>query len=189
MILLSKDLFSRSTAARSRATFRRHATSQDKRDYATSPFQLIASAASGPRSCNCGIFRSSKSKSSPNWWLGARAIARSERSAAMSSIPRINSAPARWRSVSRTTPISAQRAHLVSTWSRASCLQSLWGCKHSCALSGPIPQPWCSHSVATGGQRPPRGIGSCGGSIKPEDPSAKAQWQAAARAAILAPWQ
>ena len=101
----------------------------------------------------------------------------------------INSAPARWRSVSRTTPISAQRAHLVSTWSRASCLQSLWGCKHSCALSGPIPQPWCSHSVATGGQRPPRGIGSCGGSIKPEDPSAKAQWQAAARAAILAPWQ
>ena len=154
-----------------------------------SPFRLIASAASGPRSCNCGIFRSSKSKSSPNWWLGARTIARSERSAAMSSIPPINSAPARWRSVSRTTPISAQRAHLVSTWSRASCLQSLWGCKHSCALSGPIPQPWCSHSVATGGQRPPRGIGSCGGSIKPEDPSAKAQWQAAARAAILAPWQ
>src|SRR5262249_39607568 len=34
----------------------------------------------------------------------------------------------------------------------------------------------------------PRGIGLCGGSIKPEDPSAKAQWQAPAEAAILAPW-
>ena len=56
MILLSKDLFSRSTAARSRATFRRHATSQDKRDYARSPFQLIASATSRPRSCNLRDF-------------------------------------------------------------------------------------------------------------------------------------
>ena len=43
-------------AARSRATSQWHATSLDKPDYATSPSRLIASAANGPRSCNCGIF-------------------------------------------------------------------------------------------------------------------------------------
>ena len=43
-------------AARTRATSRWHATSLDKPDYARSPSRLIASAANGPRSCNCGIF-------------------------------------------------------------------------------------------------------------------------------------
>jgi hypothetical protein len=48
------------------ATSRRHASSPNKQDYAKSLFRLIASAASGPRFCNCGIFLSLKSKSNPN---------------------------------------------------------------------------------------------------------------------------
>ncbi|HEX4237469.1 MAG TPA: EAL domain-containing protein [Xanthobacteraceae bacterium] len=40
----------------------------------------------GPRSCNCGIFHSSKSRSSPNWWLVARTIARSGRYVGISSV-------------------------------------------------------------------------------------------------------
>jgi EAL domain-containing protein (putative c-di-GMP-specific phosphodiesterase class I) len=55
------------------------------------------------------------------------------------------------------------------------CLQSQWGCRPSCALSGAIWQTRCNHAFASGEYlrfRAPRGVGHCGGLLNPWPQSA-----------------